>query len=74
VTDEAKIDELWGPSAEAWFEKGREDPRIALVKVSADSAEYWVNNDPKIVTLFKVAKATTQKKSPDVGENEAVEL
>jgi hypothetical protein len=26
------------------------------------------------VTLFKVAKATTQKKSPDVGENEAVEL
>ncbi|WP_445996311.1 pyridoxamine 5'-phosphate oxidase family protein [Okibacterium fritillariae] len=74
VVDEAKIDELWGPSAEAWFEKGREDPRIALVKVSADSAEYWVNNDPKIVTLFKVAKATTQKKSPDVGENEAVEL
>jgi general stress protein 26 len=74
VTDEEKIDELWGPSAEAWFEKGREDPRIALVKVSADSAEYWVNNDPKIVTLFKVAKATTQKKSPDVGENEAVEL
>src|SRR5690349_21307625 len=39
--DQAIIDQLWNRYAEAWFEQGREDPAVALLKVQAHSAEYW---------------------------------
>ncbi len=29
--DQAKIDELWGPTVSAWFENGRDDPAVALI-------------------------------------------
>ncbi|MDO9396590.1 MAG: pyridoxamine 5'-phosphate oxidase family protein [Herbiconiux sp.] len=74
VRDQAKIDELWSKSVEAWFPEGRNDPSVALLKVSADSAEYWAIDEPKAVTLFKIAKAAVTGGQPDVGENRTVEL
>ena len=73
VHDEAKIDELWSSSAEAWFPEGRDDS-IALLRVHAETAEYWSTDDPKPVVLFKVAKAVVTGGQPDIGENATVEL
>ncbi len=73
VHDEAKIDELWNSSAEAWFPEGRDDS-IALVKVHAETAEYWSTDDPKPVVLFKVVKAAVTGGQPDIGENDTVQL
>jgi general stress protein 26 len=39
--DQNKIDELWSPFHEAWFPEGKEDPNIAVLRVEADSVEYW---------------------------------
>lgn len=72
--DPAKIDELWTSSVSAWFPEGREDPTLALLKVTAHSAEYWATHDPKVVVLFKVAKAAVTGGTPDVGENKSFEL
>lgn len=74
VTDDAKIDELWNKGVEAWFEGGRNDPSVALLKIEADSAEYWSLDDPKAVRLFKIARAAVGGGTPDVGENKTVEL
>lgn len=74
VQDAAKIDELWSTSAEGWFEQGRDDPSVALLRIEADSAEYWSVDDPKAVVLFKVAKAALTGGTPDVGDNKTVEL
>jgi general stress protein 26 len=74
VRDAAKIDELWDTGAEAWFEHGREDPKVALLKVTAHSAEYWATDDPKPVVLLKYAKAAVTGGRPDVGEARTVEL
>jgi general stress protein 26 len=74
VHDRAKIDELWTPAAEAWFPDGKDDPTVALIKVSAESAEYWASNEPGVVTAFKIAKAVVTHSQPDVGENKAVDL
>lgn len=57
VKDSAIIDELWTTGAEAWFDQGRDDPSVALLEVDVDTAEYWISNEPKAVTLFKYAKA-----------------
>ena len=73
--DQALIDELWNPYAEAWFEQGREDPAVALLKVHADSAEYWTVDSPKPVALIKYAKAIiTGDRPDDVATTTSVDL
>jgi general stress protein 26 len=74
VKDAAKIDELWDTGAEAWFTEGREDPKVALLKVTAHSAEYWATDDPKPLVLLKYAKAAVTGGRPDVGEARTVDL
>ena len=39
------IDELWNPYVEAWFEGGRDDPELALLRFDADRAEIWENEN-----------------------------
>lgn len=72
--DRALIDELWNPWAEAWFEGGRDDPAVALLRVDATSAEYWHTDKPGVVRAFEVAKGTVTQKAPDVGEAKVVDL
>ncbi|CAA9292612.1 MAG: hypothetical protein AVDCRST_MAG48-656 [uncultured Friedmanniella sp.] len=72
--DQSTIDAFWNSHAEAWFDGGRHDPAVALLKVEADSAEYWSVEDPKLVTAVKYAKARLTGQQPDLGENHAVEL
>jgi general stress protein 26 len=74
VKDPAKIDELWDTGAEAWFSDGRADPKVALLKVTAHTAEYWASDEPKPLILFKYAKAAVAGGRPDVGEARTVEL
>jgi general stress protein 26 len=40
-TDQATIDRLWNPQAEAWFEGGRDDPKLTLLKLDTEKAELW---------------------------------
>ena len=63
--DPAKIDELWNGYAEAWFEKGRQDPTIGLICVDANTVEYWATDEPKALTLLKVAKALVTRTTPE---------
>jgi general stress protein 26 len=75
VRDRAKIHELYKPDWRAWFgdeggerDGGPDDPRIALLAVDADSVVYMVNNTPKPVVLFEVAKGIITGNEPNVGE------
>jgi general stress protein 26 len=74
VKDPAKIDELWDTGAAAWFTSGREDPKVALLKVVAHTAEYWASDQPKPLVLLRYAKAAATGGRPDVGEAHTVEL
>ena len=51
--DHKKIAELWSPILKIWFEKGKDDPDISLLKVSTKSAYYWDMDDNKMVNFFK---------------------
>ncbi|MBG6217937.1 general stress protein 26 [Arthrobacter sp. CAN_A6] len=72
--DQAKIDELWGPSVSAWFENGRDDPTVALIRVDADTAEYWSMEAPRVVSAVKMVKGLVTGSKPDTGRNDVVEL
>ena len=42
--DRAVIDRLWNPIIASWYEQGKDDPKLALVRFEADSADVWEAN------------------------------
>ena len=72
--DRAKIEELWNPFVQAWFPKGKDDPKVALLQIEAESAEYWDAPSSKMVNLLGMAKAVVTGTQYDAGENEKVNL
>jgi len=74
VDDSNKAEELWNPFLKAWFPDGLETEGLALLKVEAESAEYWDSNDPKVVQLFGMVKAAATGKQAKGGENETVQF
>ncbi len=41
--DRATIDRLWNPFAAAWYEDGKDDPKLALLRLDAERAEIWLD-------------------------------
>jgi general stress protein 26 len=67
--DREAIERLWSPLVAAWFEKGKDDPKVALLRFDPSNAEIWQNEvsivagarmlfgaDPKADYKDKVAK------------------
>jgi general stress protein 26 len=42
--DKATIDRLWNPFVAAWFEGGKQDPKLALLRLDAERAEIWLDD------------------------------
>jgi general stress protein 26 len=73
--DRAKIDELWSPLVSAWFDGGKEDPHLSLIKVHVNSAEYWDTKSSKMTQLYALAKSALTGKAPrDLGEHKKISL
>lgn len=73
--DRAMIRELYKPDWRAWLgdeggecDGGPDDPRIALIEVTAESATYLKATSPRVITLFKVAKAIATGTPPKAGD------
>jgi general stress protein 26 len=62
--DRNKIEELWMPSAKAWFPEGPNDPKVALLRVDVDQAEYWDAPHGKLVSLVGFVTAMVTGKPP----------
>ena len=41
--DRAMIDKLWNPQVAAWYEKGKDDPKLRLLRFDAERAEIWLD-------------------------------
>jgi general stress protein 26 len=52
-TDRKKIEALWTPVAKIWFEQGKDDPNLSLIKVNTKSAYYWDTDGNKMINFFK---------------------
>ena len=42
-TDRTTIDQLWNPFVAAWFEGGKDDPNLQLIRLDPISAQIWLN-------------------------------
>lgn len=43
--DRATIDALWNPFVAAWFEGGKDDPNLQLIRLDPTSAQIWLNEN-----------------------------
>ena len=73
VQDAAKVRELWNPLLKAWFD-GEDDPRIRLVRVDAESAEYWDTPGGRVASFISLVASAVTGKRDESGENETVRL
>lgn len=48
--DRAVIDRLWNPFIAAWFE-GKDDPRLVLLRLDAEHAEVWLNENNLVASV-----------------------
>jgi len=74
VRDQAKIDELWRPEFKIWFPKGKDDPEVALLRVTLEKAEYWDSPSSTISYALSFVSSLVTGKQPDLGENRKVNL
>ncbi|GAA5087818.1 hypothetical protein GCM10023210_10920 [Chryseobacterium ginsengisoli] len=60
--DKATIEEKWSSMANAWFEEGKDDPKVSIIRVEPKETYYWDTKAGKLVSLFTfVASAITGK-------------
>jgi general stress protein 26 len=59
--DRATIDRLWNRFVAAWYEKGKDDPKLALLRLDADRAEVWLN-DSSLLAGVKLLLGKDPKK------------
>lgn len=55
IDDQQKIDELWQPMFKVWFEKGKSDPMISLIRVNPTQGYYWDTKHGKAIAFLKIA-------------------
>jgi len=59
--DRAVIDRLWNRFVAAWFEGGKDDPKLALLRLDPESAEIWLDAS-SMVAGFKMLIGIDPKK------------
>lgn len=61
-TDRAVIDALWNPYVAAWFEGGKDDPRLRLLRFDGEAAEVWLDASSLLAGLKMLLGAGDPKK------------
>ncbi len=65
VTDQEKINELWNPLLKVWFQEGKDDPKISLIKVEPTNVYYWDTKHGEAVAFIKMAASIITGKTMD---------
>ena len=61
VHDRAKAEQFWNPLLRAWFPDELDTPGLALIKVHADSAEYWDGPGSRLTQLVGIVRAAVTR-------------
>lgn len=75
VHDRQKAEELYTPTLKAWFPDGVDTEGITLIKIHADSAEYWEGPSSTVgFALGTLRAAVTKNPDNDPITNKTVQL
>lgn len=73
--DDAQLDALWNPVIGAWFEGGRDDPQVALLRFEPAVAEVWGSTTSTLRFGFEILRANLDADhAPDLGTKAVVKF
>ncbi len=64
VRDAERARAMWNPLLKGWFPGGVDDPRLALLKVEVEHAEYWDAKASKMLVFLSLARAAATGTAP----------
>jgi general stress protein 26 len=67
VKDQETLDKVWSVFAAAWFEGGKDDPDVCLLRFAPSEAEVSVTAQNGAKFLYEIAKGNLTSEKPDVG-------
>ena len=74
VRDRGKIEQLWSPRMELYFHGGKDDPNLCLLRVEADSAEYWDGHGRRLGQALHLLLSAVTDEPASLQENERIDL
>jgi general stress protein 26 len=74
VDDRGRMQELWDPFIEAFFKDGIDDPKLTLLRVDMNDAEYWDSSAGALGLAFKWLKSVIAGTKFEPGEHDKVDL
>lgn len=63
--DRATIEDKWSPMANAWFEDGKDDPNVSIIRVEPRESYYWDTKAGKLVSLINFVTAAVTGNTTD---------
>ncbi len=67
IRDQSIIDRLWNDFAKVWFEGGKDDPALTLIRVKPENAHYWDTQHGKLIASAKILFSTLTGTTSDDG-------
>ena len=65
IHDQQKIDDLWKPLLKVWFQGGKDDFEISVIKVEPTNVYYWDNKHGDLIAFAKMAASVVTGKTMD---------
>ncbi len=74
LDDHARVEQIWSPAMQLFFPGGKDNPNLRLIRVSADTAEYWDGPGTLVgKALYFFLTAVTDDPA-NLSENELIDL
>ncbi|WIM73522.1 pyridoxamine 5'-phosphate oxidase family protein [Corynebacterium suedekumii] len=61
------MDELWNDATAAWYEGGKNDANLGVVRVTSQAAQLWNQEGGMVSQFLDFAKARISGEKPDGG-------
>src|SRR5699024_6828314 len=70
--DRELIEKHWNTMVKAWFPEGKDDPNLAMMRVTVRAGEYWDASSSDISNALRMMTAAARGTRPDMGDNAKV--
>ncbi|WP_323766143.1 pyridoxamine 5'-phosphate oxidase family protein [Marinovum sp.] len=71
--DRDKLDEVWSVVAAAWFDQGKADADVTLLRLALSDAAIWTATDSAMTFGLEIARANfNTEKKPDLGDHRVI--
>lgn len=65
--DREAIEKYWNAFVKTWFQGGKDDPDLTVIRVQPETTHYWDTKHNRMVALLKIAASLVTGKTMDDG-------